>query len=69
MLRVCFTLFLASGEVHNILMEENKNPLSANPDASLQAVAELPTAFNSLIILFADNADILRVLLLAMIEA
>lgn len=62
-------MLLASGEAHNISTEENKNLLSANPDESLQAVAELPSAFNSLTILFANNADILRVLLLAMIEA
>lgn len=58
---VFFNLLLASGEAHNISMEENKNLLSANPDESLQAVAELPSAFNSLTILFADNAAILRV--------
>lgn len=46
-------------------MEENKNLLAANSDESLQTVAEVPSAFNSLIMLLGDNADILRVLLLA----
>lgn len=50
-------------------MEENKNLLSANSDESLQAVAEIHSAFNSLIMLFGENADILRALLLAMFEA
>lgn len=50
-------------------MEKNKNLLSANPDESLQAVAEIPNAFNSQIMFFGNNTDILRALLLAMFEA
>lgn len=62
-------LVLAFEEANSILMEENKNLLSANPDESLQAVAEIHSAFNSLIMLLGENADILGALLLVMFEA
>jgi len=50
-------------------MEQNKNLLSVNTDESLQDAVEIPSAFNSLMMLFGDIADILRSVLLAMFEA
>lgn len=68
MLWVCFTLFPASGEASSVSVEENKKLLSASPDESLEAPAEVPSAFNSLKTLSGANDDILMGLLLAVFE-
>lgn len=50
---------LTPGETNSVSMEENKKLLSASPDESLQALAEVPSAFNSLKMLSGANDGIL----------
>lgn len=68
MLSVCFILLLVSGEVSSITVQESKNLVSTNSDESLQAVAEIPSDFNSWAMIFGTNTDILRDLPLVVLE-
>lgn len=68
MLCLCFTLFLTPGETNSVSMEENKKLLSASPDESLQALAEVPSAFNSLKMLSGAKYGILMGLLFTTFE-
>lgn len=51
-LSVYAVLLLESGEVSSTSVEESKNLDSTSPDESLQAVAEIPSDFNSLTMVF-----------------
>lgn len=62
-------MLLLSSEVSSVLAQESKNLGSANSDEFLQVVAEIPSDFNSLTMVYGDSADIPRTLLLVMFEA